>query len=168
MTMAKGTPRWTPEKDSELRRLWDEEGLSSGDIAFVMGTTRNAIIGRANRLELQKRGSTRVQPRIKPRKQRERSVSFKPRHKQFQLLPVSLPGDTRFMRGDAWSPLPGTSPVPLIDLEPGMCKWPVSEDRPHLFCGAAAHGPYCEYHHALSVGVGTLSEREAHKWKEAA
>ena len=56
----------------------------------------------------------------------------------------------------------------MPSIEPGMCKWPVSEDRPHLFCGAAAHGPYCEYHHALSVGVGTLSEREAHKWKEAA
>jgi GcrA cell cycle regulator len=156
--------RWNETNTAELRRMWDEEGLSSGDIAFIMGITRNAVIGRVRRLGLQMRDN-KVQPRFRPRKERApETIKRRPR----PLLPISLPGDTRFMRGDAWAPLPGSSPVPLIDLEPGMCKWPVSEDRPHLFCGAAAHGPYCEYHHALSVGVGTPSEREAHKWKEAA
>jgi hypothetical protein len=171
MTMAKGTPKWTPERDEELRRMWDVEGLSSGDIAYVMDTTRNAVISRANRLHLSKRDSKKTAPRLKPRKPRKHrdiTTYFRRHQKQLPLLSVPLPGDTRAMRGDAWAPLPGSLPVSLIGLERGMCRWPVTESTPHLFCGLACDGPYCIHHHELSVGRGTPSERNATEWKEAA
>lgn len=69
--------------------------------------------------------------------------------------------DTRRVFGGAWHSLPGTTPVALVDLDHGMCKWPIGEGRPYLFCGAAAAGPYCPHHTDMSVGRGTESERSA-------
>jgi hypothetical protein len=40
---------------------------------------------------------------------------------------------------------------PVLDLSPGACRYPVSEqDGRHLFCAApASGGPYCPEHKAL-------------------
>ena len=59
-----------------------------------------------------------------------------------------------------------TSPLPLLDLGAGQCRWAVNEasdSAGHLFCGeaVAGEGPYCACHAALAVGPGTLSERTA-------
>jgi hypothetical protein len=43
--------------------------------------------------------------------------------------------------------------VGLLDLVPGMCRWPVNDDRPHMFCAQpwdGENGPYCRAHHALA------------------
>lgn len=45
---------WNPEQVAELRRLWDE-GLSTRLIGLRMGVTKNAVIGKANRLGLSPR-----------------------------------------------------------------------------------------------------------------
>jgi GcrA cell cycle regulator len=51
--------QWTPERVDALARLW-AEGLSARQIAEKLGgVTRNAVIGKAHRLNLQ-RGSTPV------------------------------------------------------------------------------------------------------------
>ena len=44
---------WTPERTNRLKILW-REGVSSRDIAYKIGgdLTRNAVIGKANRLGL--------------------------------------------------------------------------------------------------------------------
>jgi GcrA cell cycle regulator len=47
---------WSAEKDDTLRKLW-AEGLSASLIAERMGTTKNAIVGRARRLRLPSRPS---------------------------------------------------------------------------------------------------------------
>lgn len=162
----KDAANWPTAHEDQLRHLWDVEGLSSGDIAKIMGRTRNAIIGKVGRLHLSKRLS-RIQPRIKlpPRlrysHKKTGDGALSKRLTTMQLSPNPVPGDTKALKGWAWVPLPDTTPVPLVDLETGMCKWPVTEDRPHLFCGAAANGVYCEHHAALSFGLGTISERMA-------
>jgi hypothetical protein len=40
---------WTPERDEELKRH-EAAGLSAGEIAALLHTTRSAVIGRSNRL----------------------------------------------------------------------------------------------------------------------
>lgn len=156
---------WNDADDADLRRMWDVEGLSSGDIGYVMGRSRNSIIGRVRRLGLQMRDNTKTAPRIKPRK----NYSQRPRRAVvLKLLPEALPGDLRPLLGSAWEALPDVAPVALVDLESSMCRWPIGEAKPYLFCGAHADGSYCAYHAALSAGQGTTSERTAHKWKEAA
>lgn len=160
MSRTKGAENWPPEREQTLRHLWEVEGLSSGDIAWQMGLTRNAVIGKVTRLKLVKR-VTKVAPRMKPPVQRKppstRFGQIRPK-----LLPEPLPGDLQRLSGAAWSPLPGTQPVALDDLSVGMCRWPIGEGRPFLFCGTAAGaGVYCHHHHALSIGRGTDSERAA-------
>ena len=47
---------WTAEQTEELKRLYGE-GLSCSAIAAVMGKSRNAVIGRAHRIGLERRGA---------------------------------------------------------------------------------------------------------------
>ncbi len=46
---------WTPERTHRLKTLW-RDGISARDIAYKIGgdLTRNAVIGKANRLGLSK------------------------------------------------------------------------------------------------------------------
>ena len=48
---------WTPDRDAQLRALWDA-GHTGTDIAQRMGATKNSIIGRVHRL--------RLAPRVSP------------------------------------------------------------------------------------------------------
>jgi len=46
---------WTPERESKLRALW-KKGHTASQIAALIGeTTRNAVIGKAHRLNLEAR-----------------------------------------------------------------------------------------------------------------
>jgi GcrA cell cycle regulator len=51
-----GPSIWTPERDDELRPLW-QAGLSGEEIAKRMGLTKNQVIGRAHRIGLAGRPS---------------------------------------------------------------------------------------------------------------
>lgn len=53
-----GAP-WTPREDQMLRAMWRTENHSAAIIASVLGRTRNAIIGRAQRLGLSTIGPKR-------------------------------------------------------------------------------------------------------------
>lgn len=48
---ANGLFGWTPDLEDQLRRLWDK-GLSAGQCAAKLGTSRNSIIGKVHRLGL--------------------------------------------------------------------------------------------------------------------
>lgn len=47
---------WTPERDAQLRALWDD-GMSGTEIGKRMGVSKSAAIGRAHRLKLAPRVS---------------------------------------------------------------------------------------------------------------
>jgi hypothetical protein len=50
----------------------------------------------------------------------------------------------------AFQPLPGSTPVPLAELDRSQCKWPVG-DNPTLFCALPSHtGRYCPTHERRS------------------
>jgi hypothetical protein len=60
--MARPPADWSADDDAMLRELWDE-GLSALAISKRLGTrSRNAVIGRANRLRLAKRPSPLSRP----------------------------------------------------------------------------------------------------------
>lgn len=52
----KMTIEWTDEQIDELVRLWNE-GLPTSEIGRLLGTTKNAVVGKAHRLGLSKRQS---------------------------------------------------------------------------------------------------------------
>ena len=53
---------WTDEKVEKLKDLWDE-GHTASEIANMLGdTTRNAVIGKAHRLNLEARAIAIAEP----------------------------------------------------------------------------------------------------------
>jgi GcrA cell cycle regulator len=50
-------PRWAAYMDDLLRHYWNVEGLSACQCAKKLGVSRNAVIGRAHRMALDKRAS---------------------------------------------------------------------------------------------------------------
>lgn len=130
-----------PAKIALLKQCWAGED-SASKIAAVLGTTRNAVIGKVNRLGLEKRGRSRSRPRpiIKPRRNRS---GFKFGPGRTPLPPKQVP---------AWASASidiECIGLPLVELEQHHCRWPLHEpDEPALFCGAVrfANQPYCAGH----------------------
>ena len=166
---------WDDANCDTLRRLW-AEGLSCAAIAAkIEGATRNAIIGKAHRLNLPTRPTgfnnakrTPSPPRAPrpPRKPAKRKPATKPsgRLAVWTRLEPTVPViPTYLSKSPAWLPLPGTEPKTIMDLAAHDCRWPIGEDRPYTFCGCPqqAGSSYCATHAAMSAGEGTQSERSA-------
>ena len=50
---------WTPEREEKLREFW-KKGHTASQIASMLGdTTRNAVIGKAHRLNLEARTTSK-------------------------------------------------------------------------------------------------------------
>jgi GcrA cell cycle regulator len=142
----------------ELKRLW-AEGYSAQEIAETIGAvSRNAVIGKAHRLGLERRamgggrpkrklghkrsrrpGPTRrlgamlaKRPRPQPRPQPQPPPPPPP-----PLLPAN-PGEPRMRK------------LSLLALRDRYCRWPLGalHERAALFCAAdAVEGrPYCAFH----------------------
>ena len=153
----------TPEqKGGAIRALILVEQLSYGQIARRFGTTRSAIASAADRhniisplaMDAQGRGAKggrvyALRNPATPRPERPRKSRVAP------TQPAGFPADDFIdrtpLRKDAWTALPGTTPLPLDRLTEHTCKWPIGDD-PILFCGLHTMDgkQYCERHHALA------------------
>ena len=78
---------WTPERENKLKDLW-KKGHTASQIATIIGdTTRNAVIGKAHRLNLEARAvskksapklqtDNKIAPEAKPQKQLTKARSL--------------------------------------------------------------------------------------------
>ena len=114
---------WTEERLEMLKALW-EEGLSISQIGERLGVTRNAVAGKAHRLNLRKRQSPIAK---KPKKAVEPETE--------KDLPLRLA-----LRGIQWSR--------------SKCVWPSGDPKTveFSFCGEAIvpGKPYCSEHCELA------------------
>jgi GcrA cell cycle regulator len=132
---------WTPEKVETLRVQW-AEGRSARSMADLLGCTKNAVLGKARRISLPMHPDSCHNP-DRPRKPKKfyppkpRSGHFVPRSIKYIRLPAPI--------------APDTLNIAFLDLEPHHCRYPVTRDHPHLFCGVVKDGDssYCAFHHAL-------------------
>lgn len=155
------SPLWSKTATEELHQLWCIEGRPISHITKTMGRSDWSI-----------RGKIRYEGWPLPNNVRTASLS---RGMKARLDRVRQPGpvdakpsDKRALLGKAWTALPGSQPVSLIDLGPGLCKWPIGQDRPYTFCGEpSGERSYCSHHAKLSVGQGTATERVAHRARQA-
>lgn len=142
---------WTPEKIVELKRLWNA-GETAQQIAVTLGDglTRNAVIGKAHRLDLpphshtlpprRARGSKPRLPSPTPRRRvaasRTGQVSTSTRRRAAQQLPPLAPAPRK--------------PSRIGDLTSHTCCWPEGDPRKpdFQFCGrqTAPGKPYCPHH----------------------
>lgn len=166
MTQNRFTAPWAQVDLDEMRRLFDE-GWSMGRIALALGRSRSSIAGKLRRLGI-KRGDTPTQGlarRHRPPNPRRRKGGTLKRSTP-PPRPVGAPkfNVVPFKPREPEKPLPPLN-VGIYDLTPAHCRWPVSGEREHtLFCGhqRVTGSSYCGQHKALSVSLGTVSERQAH------
>lgn len=149
------TKPWTDERVDELRRMW-VAGDSASQIAMALGgTTRNAVLGKVDRLGLASRAAPRWRKCRQPcdgapvRSTKSRvapkvAKASKPKSKPSPVA-VAL----------ASEPLPARQPTDIIgkallDLEPGDCRFPIGDPKhgEFGFCGCAKvpGTPYCLSH----------------------
>lgn len=156
---------WTTERSDELKALYSLD-LSCAAIAATMGRglTRNAIIGRVHRMNLEPRGARGngrpVDPnRVKKKRIRNRQGDH---HAVFKIVAANGWGDFKIMETRGFrdgqtlrcveiAPLNKT----LLDLETGDCRFPYGGDDgiPFTFCGHPKRddSSYCVPHHALAL-----------------
>ena len=133
---------WTDEKVQKLKELW-KKGHTASQIAEMLGdTTRNAVIGKAHRLNLEARAPSKSSPSSgtnsgQNKIQRRPSQQPLTRKQKFQSILL----DKNFEP---------ENPKSLEDLSENTCKWPIGHpnEESFYFCGRKPEGefPYCKLH----------------------
>jgi GcrA cell cycle regulator len=124
---------WTEERVGLLRQLWGS-GKSASEIADLLGgISRNAVIGKAHRLDLSGRPSP-----IRRKDESEGKAA-----PAAEAAPPPKP--------EPEAPPAGAS---ILSLTERMCKWPIGDprDKGFHFCGKGTHAnfPYCAEHAAIA------------------
>ena len=105
---------WTPERESKLRALW-KKGHTASQIAALIGeTTRNAVIGKAHRLNLESR-TTLKRPSTTPKAKLENNIEIKQEKLSRKARFKSLLLDKNFEP---------EKPKKLTELTDDTCRWP--------------------------------------------
>ena len=131
---------WTPEREQKLKELW-KKGHSASQIASMIGeTTRNAVIGKAHRLNLEARAGSKKNTfktssennyKSEPKTQK---LGRKARFKALLL-------DKNFEQ---------ENPKKLEELTDKTCRWPIGHpyEEKFYFCGRKPMEkfPYCKLH----------------------
>ncbi len=131
---------WTPQREAKLKELW-KKGHTASQIASLLGeTTRNAVIGKAHRLNLEaraisKRSATKTSTENNSLSEvKQQKLSRKARFKALLL-------DKNFEQ---------ENPKKLEELTDETCRWPIGHpyEEKFYFCGRKPMEkfPYCKLH----------------------
>ena len=131
---------WTEEKVSKLKELWGKGNTASQIAEIIGGISRNAVIGKAHRLNLEARAPSKQSNSSKSREDRQvmkRSPAPMSRKAKFQSILL----DKNFE---------AENPKSLEELTEETCKWPIGHpnEEKFYFCGRKPEGefPYCKLH----------------------
>jgi GcrA cell cycle regulator len=147
-------PTWTDERLERLKSRF-AAGLTCRQIADDIGVTRNAVIGKLNRLNLMReKGADAPRPARKEAARGRRAKSV-PRL-QYQLL-QKLYAEPQPAAGDEL--IHDEHRCSLLELSEQKCRWPISTpgEKDFCFCGnPPLKGlPYCTGHSRLAYRPGS-------------
>jgi len=142
---------WTTERVEQLKACVGA-GLSCSQIAAEIGITRNAVIGKMNRLGLSRPRSVRTgTPAARRAAGGNGGGDITRLFGQHRIL-MQLPPEPQ-----GWSAVVSIHAgrgCSLLDLSPGKCRWPINEPgaQDFCFCGnQQVEGlPYCVGHARLA------------------
>ena len=131
---------WTDEKVSKLKELWGKGSTASQIAEVIGGISRNAVIGKAHRLNLSAKIKTRTATSNKNFEnslEEKNSKSKQGRKAKFKSLIIEKDFEPE-------------NPKQLEELDEGSCKWPIGHPNEKLFyfCGRSSlkDFSYCKLH----------------------
>ena len=131
---------WTPERESKLKALWKKGHTASQIASLIGGTTRNAVIGKANRLNLEARTVSKKHSTT-PKAKLKNDVEIKQEKLGRKARFKSLLLDKNFEP---------ENPIKLTELTDDTCRWPIGHpyEEKFYFCGRKPleKFPYCNLH----------------------
>ena len=131
---------WNEEKVAKLKELWGKGSTASQIAEIIGGLSRNAVIGKANRLNL----SSKIKMRNPTSNQSLRSNVESGDSKQRQGR------KSKFKSLIIEKDFEPENPKKLEELDESSCKWPVGhpEEESFYFCGRSSlkDFSYCKLH----------------------
>ena len=131
---------WTEEKVAKLKELWGKGNTASQIAEIIGGISRNAVIGKAHRLNL----SAKIKTRTATSNQNfnnslldKNSNSKRIRRSKFKSLIIEKDFEPE-------------NPKQLEELDENSCKWPIGhpDEKSFYFCGRSSMKDfsYCKLH----------------------
>jgi len=131
---------WNEEKVEKLKELWGKGSTASQIAEIIGGISRNAVIGKAHRLNLSSKIKTRNTSSSKNfdnNIEEDSSKQRRGRKSKFQSLIIEKDFEPE-------------NPKKLEELDESSCKWPVGhpEEQSFYFCGRSSlkDFSYCKLH----------------------
>ena len=131
---------WTEEKVNKLRELWGKGNTASQIAEIIGGITRNAVIGKAHRLNLSAKIKTRAASSNEnfntSTENRDNKIK-RGRRSKFKSLIIEKDFEPE-------------NPKQLEELDENSCKWPIGHpnEKSFYFCGRTSlkDFSYCKLH----------------------
>ena len=131
---------WNEEKVEKLKKLWGKGSTASQIAEIIGGISRNAVIGKAHRLNLSSKIKTRNSSSVQNyNKNSEENNSKQRQGKKSKFKSLLIEKD--------FEP---ENPKKLEELDETSCKWPIGhpEEQSFYFCGRSSlkDFSYCKLH----------------------
>ena len=131
---------WTEEKVAKLKELWGKGSTASQIAEIIGGISRNAVIGKAHRLNLSAKIKTRsaISNQNFEDSLEEKNIKNRRRSKnKFKSLIIEKDFEPE-------------NPKQLEELDENTCKWPIGhpDEKSFYFCGRKSlkDFSYCKLH----------------------
>ncbi len=131
---------WNDEKVAKLKELWGKGNTASQIAEIIGGVSRNAVIGKAHRLNLSAKIKTRVASSNQTFENSRENKNLRPkRGRKSRFSSIMIEKD--------FEP---ENPKQLEELDESLCKWPIGhpDEKSFYFCGRSSlkDFSYCKLH----------------------
>ena len=131
---------WTEEKVAKLKELWGKGNTASEIAKIIGGISRNAVIGKAHRLNLSAKIKTRT---ATSNQEFDNSTNEK-------NIPTTRGRKRKFKSLIIEKDFEPENPKQLEELDENSCKWPIGHpnEKSFYFCGRSSlkDFSYCKLH----------------------